>query len=65
MRSCPLVPHLIDGKDVPGHGNATFDVYNPLTDEVLYQASDATLQDAQKAVESAAEVSRVVEEQNR
>jgi hypothetical protein len=49
----PIVPHLIDGKDVPASDGATFDVFNPLTDEVLYRASAATLDDTNAAIETA------------
>jgi Aldehyde dehydrogenase family len=49
----PVVPHLIDGKDVPASDGATFDVFNPLTDEVLYRASAATLDDTNLAIETA------------
>jgi acyl-CoA reductase-like NAD-dependent aldehyde dehydrogenase len=49
----PLVPHLINGKDVPASDEATYDVINPLTDEVIYRASAATLEDTNAAIETA------------
>jgi acyl-CoA reductase-like NAD-dependent aldehyde dehydrogenase len=49
----PVVPHLIDGKDVPASDGATYDVFNPLTDEVLYRASAATVEDTNAAIETA------------
>jgi aminomuconate-semialdehyde/2-hydroxymuconate-6-semialdehyde dehydrogenase len=45
--------HLIDGEEVPSVDGATFDVWNPWTQEVFAQAAEGGPEDAARAVASA------------
>jgi aminomuconate-semialdehyde/2-hydroxymuconate-6-semialdehyde dehydrogenase len=44
--------HVIDGEEVPSVDGATFDVWNPWTQEVFAQAADGGPEDAARAVAS-------------
>ncbi|GAB6983985.1 aldehyde dehydrogenase [Nocardioides pyridinolyticus] len=45
--------HLIDGEEVPSLEGASFDVWNPWTQEVFAQAAEGSAADADRAVTSA------------
>jgi len=45
--------HVIDGEEAPSAGGATFDVWNPWTQEVFAQAADGGPDDSSRAVASA------------
>ncbi len=44
---------LIDGELVPGHDDRTFTSINPATEEVVGEAADATVADAERAIAAA------------
>ncbi len=44
--------HIIDGEEVPSIDGATFDVWNPWTQEVFARAAEGSADDAARAVES-------------
>ena len=44
--------HVIDGEEVPSVDGATFDVWNPWTQEVFAQAAEGGPEDAGRAVAS-------------
>ena len=44
---------LIDGKEVPASGGATFETINPATEEVLGVAADGTAADVDAAIDAA------------
>jgi malonate-semialdehyde dehydrogenase (acetylating) / methylmalonate-semialdehyde dehydrogenase len=48
-----LIPHWINGRSTPGHGNRTLDVFNPATGAVTRQVAMATPEDVSAAVASA------------
>src|SRR5215469_17650241 len=48
------IPHWINGRPTPGHGNRTLDVFNPATGAVTRQVAMATPEDVAAAVASAA-----------
>jgi acyl-CoA reductase-like NAD-dependent aldehyde dehydrogenase len=49
--ACPSIPLWIDGEETSG--TSTFDITSPITGETCWTAASATIEDVQKAIESA------------